>query len=110
MLEAAAYGVGLVALASALLWLVEALAGWLGGRTAWLIFLVVVPFLGGLAVACLTANELAWWQRLVIALVSPAGVILTLAACFAAFNPLGAVAVSGALLQSAWQKLRSLFI
>lgn len=95
----------LVGSAAIFLWVVEGIARHIGGRNAWLFFLVGLPFAAGAGLAYLNRVELAWWQLVLYPLAGPviASGILLLA--YAAVNPFALIVLARVLCQRAWSRI-----
>ena len=97
---------GVIALAAAVLWLIEAARRLIGSHRTWLLFLGVLPFSLGVVVAYLNRAKWSWWELMLVPAAAPIAVALFLLACLVALNPFDALYVAGTALQAGWRRLR----
>jgi len=98
--------VGLFGGAALLLWLLEGVAKLIGGRTTWMLFLVVVPLAVSVALSLSNWERLVWWERILYPLSGPVGVAALLFFGFAALNPADAILVVLGLGRRVWRFVR----
>ena len=89
MLEVIATIGSVFALAALVLWSIEALARLIGGKRTTILLVVVLPLLGGLAVAYLNRASLQWWEFIVYPLAGPLIVGGVIVMGYVAVSPFG---------------------